>query len=182
MARARTVKSPPDVDEMVPDYAISRIPLALEEQQKVIEGRFRTLLQCLRNGLSERSACLEAELTTAQLQKRIADDPGFMQKMADAKVAAMEKAEEALYKRAVHGVKIPIVNKEGQTVAYRRQYSDDLLKFLLTANNPQKYGQRIQAEVNINLREVLAEARGRIIEQVKEPLPAPLPAVDDIFK
>ena len=50
------------------------------------------------------------------------------------------KLEEAAVERAVEGVDEPIYY-QGMHVGDKKKYSDDLLKFLMQANNPEKYGK-----------------------------------------
>lgn len=50
------------------------------------------------------------------------------------------KLEEAAVERAVEGVDEPIYY-QGEHVGDKKKYSDDLLKFLMQANNPTKYGK-----------------------------------------
>ena len=50
------------------------------------------------------------------------------------------KLEEAAVERAVEGVDEPVFY-QGMECGSKKKYSDDLLKFLMQANNPQKYGK-----------------------------------------
>lgn len=59
---------------------------------------------------------------------------------------AVERLEAEAVRRAADGVDEPVFYK-GEPVGYVRKYSDTLLIFLLKAANPEKYRERISAEL-----------------------------------
>lgn len=79
------------------------------------------------------------------LSSRIIEDyrvliPTFSDQIDFALEMFNAKLEEAAVERAVEGVDEPIYY-QGEHVGDKKKYSDDLLKFLMQANNPEKYGK-----------------------------------------
>lgn len=170
----------PDEDLIEPEDAVQRKPLANTEKEKYNDRLLDRVVELIRRGRSDVTACKHVEIPVNVFRHRVETDPKYAKKIERAKTDAIEKAEEAAYVRAVEGFKVPIIDKKtGAVVGYSRRYSDELLKFVLAAKKPEVYGQKIQQEVNINLRQIIDEARGRLIEH--EPVPLPAPSPDDVF-
>lgn len=70
-------------------------------------------------------------------------NPEFRAAWDDALAEWLDNAEQELHRRAVKGVTEPIMYK-GRQVKTVQKYSDELLKFFLTAHNPDKYLTRHQ--------------------------------------
>ena len=73
----------------------------------------------------------------------------------------LERAEQALEKRAIDGVKEEVYTPSGKLAGYRTRYSDKLLEVHLKALNPEKYSEKHQHEVkgmvlsvNMGLRDI----------------------------
>lgn len=80
-----------------------------------------------------------------RLSANVIDDyrvliPAFSDQVDFALEMFNAKLEEAAIERAVEGVDEPIYY-QGEHVGDKKKYSDDLLKFLMQANNPTKYGK-----------------------------------------
>lgn len=60
----------------------------------------------------------------------------------------LDRAEEALRKRAIDGVKEEVYTQSGKLAGYRTRYSDKLLEIHLKALAPEKYSERHQHEVS----------------------------------
>lgn len=78
-------------------------------------------------------------------------DPEFRAAWDDALAEWLDNAEQELHRRAVQGVPEPVMYK-GKQVKTVQKYSDELLKFFLTAHKPDKYLTRHQMR--------LADAQG----------------------
>lgn len=74
------------------------------------------------------------------------DDPEFAEDWDEAVDDAIDALELEARRRAMAGVEKPIMYK-GEEVARVREYSDRLMEFLLTAHRPEKYRQRLSAEL-----------------------------------
>jgi hypothetical protein len=59
----------------------------------------------------------------------------------------LERAEQALEKRAIDGVKEEVYTQSGKLAGYRTRYSDKLLEVHLKALNPEKYSERHNHQV-----------------------------------
>lgn len=80
------------------------------------------------------------------------EDPSYVLAFEDAKRRSAAVMEEEARIRAMHGVRRLKFNKHGEPLIdpatgepyQEMQYSDTLLIFLLKANNPSKFGDRIE--------------------------------------
>jgi hypothetical protein len=93
------------------------------------------------------SACalLKKNYPRIKITPKVVDDyrqlvPVFSESIDLALELFNAKLEEAAVERAVEGVDEPVFY-QGEECGYKKKYSDDLLKFLMTANNPSKYGK-----------------------------------------
>lgn len=86
------------------------------------------------------NACKKAGCTRAQVFEW-AEDPAFRSAMGAAKQEALEALEAEAFRRAIHGVEKQVYYK-GTRCGTIREYSDDLLKFLLESGMPAKYGAK----------------------------------------
>lgn len=76
----------------------------------------------------------------------------------------LERAEDALRKRAIDGVKEEVYTQSGKLAGYRTRYSDKLLEVHLKAMDPDKYAERqnhkvsgMVLSVNLGLRDSLSD-------------------------
>lgn len=108
------------------------------------QGRF---LRAYRAGIVLKECCKLANISERQYLRWQREDPLFQAHYLEAQdthqailVAALEKE---LYRRAVTGVKTPIVN-QGRIVTHVMKHSDKLLELALRANHPEKYNPKSQ--------------------------------------
>ncbi len=135
-------------------------------------------LQNLREHASVRKACIAAGInrTTAYEARSLknaqtGNDKGERAAIsARAFAAAWDEAledandllEEEARRRAVEGVPRERYDKDGQLISVETEYSDSLLTLLLKANKKSKFGERGQANVNINWDDLTSEQLERI--------------------
>lgn len=77
--------------------------------------------------------------------------PRFREAEEQGREARQRMREEAADKRAIEGVAEPIYSVKGEYLGDRIRHSDQLLAFMLKANNPEKYGDRSSQQVNTGL-------------------------------
>lgn len=94
-----------------------------------------TILRCLSEGWSEVYARKKARVGKNSLTKYKKEHPKFAERMEEAKVEGTTTLEDAAYKRAVIGVKDPVVSN-GRIITYKRKFSDGLLQQALQVRNP----------------------------------------------
>lgn len=73
-------------------------------------------------------------------------DLEFAQRWAEARELGIAALEDEAVRRAVEGVEVPVF-KDGRQVGTTRRYNDTLLIFVLNALKPEKYRQRVSAEI-----------------------------------
>jgi len=107
-------------------------------------------------------------------------DEAYAKAFREAKERASEFLEDEARRRAVEGVLEPVFY-EGDVCGHKRRYSDTLLIFLLKGNNPEKFGDRLDAthrvpepiNVNVNLAsEMLAQGKelmGKVLAAALKP-------------
>ena len=78
--------------------------------------------------------------------KWLADDPDYAAAFERAKIEAGQTLEDEAIRRAHEGVLTPVFYK-GKPTGAVREYSDQLLMFLLRGFIPEKYKDRVTAEV-----------------------------------
>jgi hypothetical protein len=83
---------------------------------------------------------------------RINADPEYAKAFAEAEEAAVQHLESVAWLRATEGVPrkkfwqgLPIIDTKTREQYVEREYSDQLLMFLLRANRPAKYRERFEA-------------------------------------
>jgi len=74
-------------------------------------------------------------------------DPGFAERMAQAKEEATDMLEREAVRRAAEGWEEPVF-QGGREVGAVRKYSDAMLALVLKANRPKLYRENIRAEVS----------------------------------
>lgn len=106
-----------------------------------------------------RKAARAVGVTPQTIYNQCKSDPIFGAAVDDIFQDGNEQMEEALFTRAVHGVRRPVV-QGGKVVKEKDSngvelpvvittYSDDLLKFALMGRMPEKYGTKIKVDANI---------------------------------
>lgn len=136
-------------------------------------GWENTFLDAYRNSGIIRYALQAAEITWPLLSRRLKSDPEFAESYEYARKEATAILERAAWKRAVNGV------ERKRTIFYKgkpvgeetvTEYSDGLLKFLLVANDPEKYREQVDHNYKLSILRAeaarIAEAEGLPIEEV----------------
>lgn len=92
-------------------------------------------------------------------------DPSYLAKFKRARREAVQGWEDEAIRRANDGVIEPVFYK-GKACGAIRRYSDGLLMFLLRAAKPQKYRERVDAQVHgsVDVVQRLVAARKRLAE------------------
>lgn len=70
-------------------------------------------------------------------------DEQFKEQWEDAVAVGIAKLEDEATRRAVDGVDRPVF-QQGECVGFVREYSDDLLKFVLAARDPKRFSRAAQ--------------------------------------
>lgn len=70
-------------------------------------------------------------------------DPKYVEDFEQAQLDSCKALEAEARRRALEGVSEPVYQM-GQCVGHKQKYSDTLLIFLMKANNPSKFGDRIE--------------------------------------
>lgn len=117
-------------------------------------------------GLKRRSAHLTG-VSYQVVQNLRAKDDEFALKCEEALEDYRESLEAEAYRRAVEGVKEPIIggrNKDKIVVEVSR-YSDRLMEKLLNANIPDKYRNNVQVDANISSGVLVVPSKGMTITE-----------------
>lgn len=104
-------------------------------------------LAALAEGSSVKCACLKADVARRHVYRTRETDPAFALAWDDASEDGTDVMEDEASRRAVVGVDKPIYH-QGVKVDTVKEYSDALLKFLLTGRRPDKFRQPT-ADTNI---------------------------------
>jgi hypothetical protein len=122
----------------------------------------RGFVEALAKAGNVRDACRVVGMskTSAYRLRRI--DPAFGEKWDAAQKQAGTSLDAVAFARAVEGVE-EVVFRDGKEHTRRRRYSDSILRLLLQASNPEKYG-RTGGQLPVKAREEV-EARVKEIEQ-----------------
>lgn len=130
-------------------------------------------LEAFRNSGIIRTALSAAGITYPLLHRRVKSDPEFAQQYEYARRDAVAILERAAWKRAVSGVeRRRTIFYKGKAVGEEvvTEYSDGLLKFLLTANDPDKYREQVDHNYKLSILRAeaqrIAEAEGLPVDEV----------------
>lgn len=115
-----------------------------QENRRTPAIEFCDLLQKTGN-ITSACAALRKHYPTLRISPSIVEDyrtlvPSFSDSVDFALEMFNAKLEEAAVERAVEGYDEPVFF-QGMECGSKKKYSDDLLKFLMQANNPTKYGK-----------------------------------------
>lgn len=95
-------------------------------------------------------AAKAAEIRRETHHEWVRSDPVYAAAFAEAKEQAVECLEREARRRAIEGVDEPVY-QGGELVGYKRRYSDTLLIFMLKAEAPDKYKERMDQNLNATL-------------------------------
>lgn len=132
----------------------------LTEKEIITEKRYELFLDILaKTGNISKSAKMAGFPDSRWIYSYRKSNKAFDEKVKEAVLAGTDALEAEAYRRAVVGVKKPVIFKgrhmtdEKNQKMYIREYSDGLLQVLLKANNPNKFmeRQKVESEVNVNV-------------------------------
>lgn len=109
----------------------------------VVERWDRFLKHYAETGRVTESASMIGVTRSAHM-KRLRGNAEYAEKFADAHAAWVEKLEAEAIRRAYEGVEKDTGWYKGVPGGKVTEYSDDLLKTLLKANAPDKYGDKVE--------------------------------------
>lgn len=111
-----------------------------------------------------RQACAIAGLSRETHYHKLETDPVYQKAVAQAEKQSCDLIEDELFRRAIRGEPEPIFH-QGEQVATILRKSDALLMFLARGAMPDRYRERVTAEVSgtINLVERMRSADQRLI-------------------
>lgn len=200
------LKLPQGVTTQLPANALPDTPLeafdyrfAPKKCTPELLGKFLNYFR--ETGIVTRS-CQAVGICPSTIYRLRDSNPAFAELYDMARREAVDRLEEEARRRAFEGVSKPVFYK-GQEVGAVQEYSDRLLEFLLTYNNPEKFGGNAKhggdktppgtggVQVQINYFsgpppavEVKPEGKEVVIEQRKEenhnaPIRVETPALSD---
>jgi len=108
------------------------------------------LVRVLRSHGCIATACKGAGTTYRTYYDWLEKDAEFAEAVADAKRMVGERLEIEAHRRGVLGVPRAVYH-QGKVVGYEREYSDTLLRTLLAANLPEKYGKQARDNYNTQI-------------------------------
>jgi hypothetical protein len=125
-------------------------------------------------------ACRKTDLSRTVHYQWLAD-PDYEARFVTAHEEAVETAEMEMRRRAIEGVEKPVYYR-GEVVGHITEYSDALLMFMLKAEAPDKYREKIQLltpEVMAEQLEILrAELQRRETERARALARLPTEAIE----
>lgn len=126
----------------------------------------KKFLKLISDGYTVKDACKEIRVARCTVYVWRNDCPEFKQGWEEAIDMGTDAIEDEALRRAVHGVEKPIGFYKGEPGAYIREYSDNLLMFLLKGRRPEKYRDRTEAvNRNINTDIDLSEEDSEILDR-----------------
>ena len=123
-----------------PVYGRLRQPNHRVRHDGWIGERQRGFLDALARCGNVRDACRAVGLSNQAAYRLRRVDPAFGAAWDAALKRANTSLEAVAFARAVDGVEEPVI-RDGEVVSARRRYSDSLLRLLLQASDPDKYGR-----------------------------------------
>lgn len=90
-----------------------------------------------------RAASKVSNVSTTAHYRWLRTNEQYAKDFAEAQRASSAVLEEEARRRAMKGTREPIYFKS-ECVGYKRRFSDTLLIFLLKANNPSKFGDKLE--------------------------------------
>lgn len=102
-------------------------------------------LKAVQFGRHVTDAAIAAKIDPVTPYHRADKDPVFAEHWKQAQEIGMAALAYEAARRAYHGVERPILYK-GEVVGHIKEYSDQLIMFLLRAGDPAKYAKYIKAE------------------------------------
>lgn len=111
--------------------------------QKDTPAMRKAFLDWLRLGVTPSRAARECELGGRTVWDWRYKDPEFEEQWKAAAQEGIDRLEDEAVRRGVEGTDRPVF-QQGECVGFVREYSDDLLKFVLSARDPGKFSRGAQ--------------------------------------
>jgi hypothetical protein len=132
--------------------------------------RKEKFIRALKGSSSITKACKASGVPRRTAYDWKAADKDFAQKWDDAYEEGTDVIEDAVFTRAVYGVKKPVFYK-GEIVGYTQEYSDFLAARLLEARRPEKYRHNHPAQ-NEDPTETASKVR-QAMKELDDSIPSP---------
>jgi hypothetical protein len=122
-------------------------PVEFEELAEVTNPRQRAFLQALIHTPRVSFACRAAGISTVAAYKWRTNerDVAFHRALAVAVQLGLERAESEGWRRGVDGYEKPVYY-QGRLIGTERVFSDTMLQFMLRANKPERYAEKVRLE------------------------------------
>lgn len=119
----------------------------MPQNSKRTKKRVETILTMIADGARVIDACKAAGIGRTTYFDWRQDDEDLEKAHQAAIKLGVEALEDVALSRAVDGVEKPVGFHQGEHMGtFVREYSDDLLKFIMKARDPEKYGDRQKLE------------------------------------
>lgn len=112
------------------------------------EEKRAAFLAVLAKGYSVTAAVETAGLARSTVYAWRESDPDFAKAWAEAEESGTDRLEDVAYQRATEGVLEPVY-QGGRLVGEVRKVSDTLAIFLLKGRRPEKFNDKVKAEVTV---------------------------------
>ncbi len=119
------------------------------------------------------AAAKSINVKVGTIKSWMVNDQNFSDAIGRAREVAADVAEDEAYRRAVQGYLEPVY-QQGRQVGTIRKFSDQVLMFLLRGMKPDKYMERHQHDVIVDVADRLQKARERALGRGKDDNAGPL--------
>lgn len=122
----------------------------MANRKKFTKTRRRLFLDVLRENANVTEAAEAAGMERKYMYRLKDQDPEFAEEWDQAVGEVLDRAEQELIRRAVEGVRRPIVRTvdgEAKVIGTERVYSDKLLEFFLQSRHPE-YAKKVKQEMS----------------------------------
>ncbi len=138
---------------------------------KRIANQKRLFLECVAEGHTVKTAAKAINVSRTCVYNWRDEDKKFSQGWDDAILDGDDEFEEEARRRAIKGVKEPIVSG-GMIIGEKLKFSDTLLMFLMKARRPDLYNptQKVDLSGNLALADMTDEQLNAIIKDFMETL------------
>jgi hypothetical protein len=183
MAMAQDDGGPPeDRDETLPapweeDAYLGGDEGARQRHNAFTRAKRRTFLKALTKTGCVLDACGAAGVSSTTVYDLQAKDAEFLKHCTLAIDIASVPVELTAWERGVTGVEEDVI-RGGQVIGTRRKRSDSILRLLLQASNPAKYGPH----PGFSRKQLTKLERDRIAQQVRADFAAKRPSFDDAMR
>ncbi len=114
-----------------------------------MKAKQRAFLAAFREVGMVRLACTTSKVGRSSHYRWLEGDAEYRKAFDMAKMNAADKLEDEAFRRAVEGVEKPTGWYRGIPGGVVREYSDNLLMFILKGLLPEKYGNRVEPRASV---------------------------------